>query len=683
MRGLLKTAKYRIDPRDMSGWAVFGLVFVATCLIWWKFQGTLEENARKRFDEIAVTQRDILIDRMRDYEQVLLGTAGLFAASQSVDREEWRDYVNSLRLHQTLPGIQGVGYAKMVPDVNKAAHEAKIRSEGFPGYVISPSGDRPLYSSIIYLEPFSGRNLRAFGYDMFSEPVRHAAMQRAADTQEPAWSDKVILVQEEGKGKTQPGFLVYVPIYAKNQPLRTVEERRAALQGFVYSPFRAWDLLGQLYQNPARLFEIELYAGTPIPDNLLYESALPDHEAKFRIDLPVDIGGAHWTARFSSNANFIQSEHSNLLLYLFLSVIGLECLIFATFIMDARHRRHVESATRELERSNHEIRLLASLSKLLQNCNRDEEAYPILTRLMTDLFPGLRGACYLLNHSETQLFRVSSWGDAPEALPDSFLPDDCWAFRRGQKHEVGGEAESDVCCHHVTPETRRYVCMPLLAQGKVIGTFYLEPQNDPVQNQGLLAHDIELLASVSDTTGLSLSNMRLRNSLRDLSIRDSLTGLYNRRYMEESLERELDRAQRQGHEVAIVMLDVDHFKKLNDTYSHEAGDFMLKRISDQMKHFRRGSDVVCRYGGEEFLLILPDIATTVLETRLENLRKDIEQMQVNFEGRILPVTTVSMGVARYPLDGLESMELIRLADTAMYRAKENGRNRIQWTDTQP
>lgn len=671
----------KFDPRDVWAWGVFGIVVLATCLIGVHVRTMIHDSAQRQFAEITQMQRDLLINRMKDYEQVLLGAAGLFNSSERVDRREWREYVDSLRLHLTLPGIQGVGYAEMVPPENKKSHEARIRAEGFPNYAISPAGERELYSGIIYLEPFSGRNLRAFGYDMYSEPVRHAAMQRAADTQDPAWTGKVRLVQEDGQGKPQPGFLVYVPIYAKNLPLRTVAERRGALEGFVYSPFRAWDLMGQLYQDPKRLFELQLYDGAVNSENLLYESSVPDINAQFSQDLAIDVGGVRWTARFTSNANFNRMAFSELPLMLFVASLGMEFLLFMTFLLDSRRRKHIEITTEALAKSNREIRLMASLTQRLQNCNHEEETFPILSAIMMDLLPGVNGACYLMNHSETQLDRVSAWGDQASNLPGFFMPDACWAYRRGRSHSINRIEARELRCAHVSDDVATYTCMPLVAQGKTFGVLYLEqPPGTPVPDADFTGYG-EVLRAVADTVSLSLSNLRLRSSLTDLAIRDSLTGLYNRRYMEESLERELERAQRQGHDVAVIMLDVDHFKQLNDSYGHEAGDIMLKRISDQMKHFRSGSDVVCRFGGEEFVLILPDMAEPILRERLETLRHDIELMQVNVEGRIMPVTTVSIGVARFPVDAQEAADLVRIADAAMYRAKQAGRNRIEWSGT--
>lgn len=670
-------AEYR---RVMTAWVIYLAVLLATALIWHQVQRVRNADAEIRFQAMAKEQREVLLDRMHDYEQVLLGATGLFAASVSVERDEWRAYVNSLRLHQTLPGIQGVGYAVMVPRKDKAAHEAKIRAEGFPAYAIYPPGDREMYSSIVYLEPFTGRNLRAFSYDMYSEPVRHKAMVHAAETGNPAWSGKVTLVQEDGQGKQQPGFLVYSPIYAKNKPLNTPAERQAAALGFVYSPFRAWDLLETLYQAPGRLFELQLYDGAVAAANLLYETAPPDPNARFIVDELIEIGGAQWTARFSSNANFDAVVFGKLPLALLLAIVALETLVFGTFLLDTRNRRNLLQSSHNLEQTNREMRLLAKLTENLQSCNSEDEAVSVIGPVMAELFPATSGGCYLLSNSETQLQITARWGDAVDTLAGFFAPDECWAYRRGQLHVVGKMHDVEVRCEHVDEGVPEYACAPMLAQGKVIGDLYLV-DGAPQGAESHFAHYVDMLASVADTVSLSISNLRLRSSLRDMAIRDALTGLYNRRYMEETLEREVDRAQRQQHPVAVVMLDVDHFKNMNDSCGHDSGDLVLRRLAEQFRRFRRGIDVICRYGGEEFLIIMPEITRSVLHDRLESLRRDIEAMRVMLEGKELPPITISMGVAYYPDDSTRPDELVRLADVALYRAKQNGRNRIEWVST--
>lgn len=671
-------AHYR---REVAAVIAFVIVLLVTVFVWQYLQSIRMQQAKNQFLDMASVQQNVLINRARDYEQVLLGAAGMFAASESVERSEWREYVNSLRLHLTLPGIEGVGYAQMVAPKDKPAHEAAVRSQGFPNYAIYPAGERDMYSSIIYLEPFSGRNLKAFSYDMFSEPVRHEAMQRAADTRNPAWSGKVKLVQEEGQSVPQAGFLVYVPIYAKNMPLNTVQERRAALQGFVYSPFRAGDMLGQLYMDPNRQFELQLFDGPVKEDHLLFTTEhQQNHHALFSVDLPIDLGGALWTARFRSNEKFSNQVLSRLPLVVLLTVLGMEALVFVSFMLDARNRRSLLQSTAQLELSNREVRLLVSLTQLLQNCTHESEYPAIVSSIFGELFPNAAGAWYVLNASENQLVNMSQWGAPQGACPEYFEPDACWAYRRGQIHCIGHHHVAEVRCTHVPKFVDKSICAPLLAQGKVIGTLFLMPNYTEVRLDEFYGRYTDLLSSVADTISLSLSNLRLRNSLRDMAIQDVLTGLYNRRYMQESLEREIERAHRQHHTIALVMLDVDWFKKLNDAYGHDAGDVMLKSIADQLKRFRRGIDVVCRYGGEEFLLLLPEIPSQALSQRLETLLHDIQSMKVRFADQDLPSVTVSMGVACYPQDSEDALELIRLADAALYRAKNNGRNRVESHD---
>jgi len=206
------------------------------------------ERANARFELRARVLHAELSERMLDYVRVLNGGVGLFGASDHVSRQEFHDYIRALRLEQTRPGILGVGFTLMVDPAERARHGAQIRAEGFPDYSIHPPGNRPVFSSIIYLEPFSAANRRAFGYDMFSEPVRQEAMARARDTGEAAMSGKVTLVQE-GKGTDQPGFLIYLPIYRNGAPVDSIEARRAALLGFVYSPFRAQDVIGHIFNS--------------------------------------------------------------------------------------------------------------------------------------------------------------------------------------------------------------------------------------------------------------------------------------------------------------------------------------------------------------------------------------------------------------------------------------------------
>ena len=190
-------------------------------------------------DNFEYQSKEIILrieQRLLSYEQVLLGTKALFVSSQYVDRDEFRNYVANLHLGNHFPGIQGVGYSLIIKPSNIAKHIQAVRKEGFPNYKIHPESKRDLYTSIIYLEPFTGRNLRAFGFDMFSEALRHKAMEQARDLDKTAISAKVTLLQET-KQQVQSGFLMYVPVYRNGSPHHTLDERCSNIIGWVFAPF--------------------------------------------------------------------------------------------------------------------------------------------------------------------------------------------------------------------------------------------------------------------------------------------------------------------------------------------------------------------------------------------------------------------------------------------------------------
>lgn len=229
----------------------------------------------------------------------------MFAASYYVERSEWKAFIDEIRADKIVPGYQGVGFAQVVRREDLATHEAKIRSEGFPDYSVRPAGDRPLYTSIVYLEPFEGRNLRAFGYDMYSEPVRRESMEQARDTGNAALSGKVRLVQETDKD-VQAGTLMYVPVYRNGLPTQTLEQRRAAIVGWSYSPFRINDLmsgiLGGWDEAEGRYVDLHIYSeeGTT-PNQQLYDASFPENAAQnsaFYQAREVNFHGHKWKLTF-------------------------------------------------------------------------------------------------------------------------------------------------------------------------------------------------------------------------------------------------------------------------------------------------------------------------------------------------------------------------------------------------
>lgn len=341
----------------------------------------------------------------------------------------------------------------------------------------------------------------------------------------------------------------------------------------------------------------------------------------------------------------------------------------------ARDVTELKRSQEELETTNREVVLLGQMSSLLQSCRTLDESYPIVSATMAQLFPTSRGQLFLLNAGSSLLEKALGWG-APAAEQQSVPPGDCWALRRGHIHEIGFERSINPPCHYHDAQDQPFMCIPLQAQGTVLGIIHLSI--DVAQTEASrFPHYRQLASAAADSISLALANLRLRESLHALSIRDPLTGLYNRRFMEEALGREVSRAMRSGKPLTVAMLDIDHFKHFNDTHGHEAGDVVLKELALLLKGFREGTDYACRYGGEEFLLILPELGATQALVRLEKFRELVCQLQVSLHGKPLPEVTVSIGVAVFPEHAHQAAAPLKAADDALYRAKSNGRNRSE------
>ena len=266
---------------------------------WFLQRAALSDAYRLQHENFNYQSREIALrieQRLAAYEQVLRGTRGLFAASKSVERDEFQAYVETLRLSAQYPGIQGIGFSLIVRPQDKAAHIAALRKEGFPLYQIKPAGLRELYTSIIYLEPFKERNLRAFGYDMYSEALRRFAMEQARDLNQTFITGKVKLLQETDKN-VQPGFLMVLPVYRNGSPHETVAERRATILGWVYAPFRMNDLMQGVLGAQAGDADLEIYQGTDkSPETLMYDSVSEQRQADplYKSSRRIDIYGQNW-----------------------------------------------------------------------------------------------------------------------------------------------------------------------------------------------------------------------------------------------------------------------------------------------------------------------------------------------------------------------------------------------------
>jgi diguanylate cyclase (GGDEF)-like protein/PAS domain S-box-containing protein len=350
-------------------------------------------------------------------------------------------------------------------------------------------------------------------------------------------------------------------------------------------------------------------------------------------------------------------------------------------LRDANER--LTAGVQELEDRTREMVLLSELYDSFQSCKTEDEIYQYAAQFAQTLFPGTGGVLFILKASRNMLEAVARWGEAAPA-PDIILEDDCWALRRGKLY-VLDDPSTQLLCRHVEQSGRTpsgYLCEPLISGGQMMGLLYLEARLPaPVSKDALSRRlKVPLAANFRERISLALNNLRLNEKLLQQSIRDPLTNLFNRRYMEETLEREIFRAARSQAPLGVIMIDIDHFKNFNDTYGHEAGDTMLMAIAKLLQDQVRREDVVCRYGGEEFTLILPGAGLPIVTARAEQLGSQARLLQVSVSGHILGPVTLSLGVAQFPEHGRTGGLVLQAADQALLAAKRAGRDRVVVSD---
>jgi diguanylate cyclase (GGDEF)-like protein len=335
-----------------------------------------------------------------------------------------------------------------------------------------------------------------------------------------------------------------------------------------------------------------------------------------------------------------------------------------------------------VERSqlNRETRLLSELNEWLQSCNSLSELYDMVAQFLSRLLPGCAGSLYIYANSRDVLEGSKAWNGG--TVQASMHPEDCWGLRRGHVYSFG-EREIDFPCAHVaSAKVEQYCCIPVLAHGETIGLLHLEfhAGEDGQHHQDNISEQRRLGLVCAEQISLAIANVKLRDQLRDQSIRDPLTGLFNRRYMLETCRREFSRAARGRQPVTMLSIDVDHFKKFNDNHGHDAGDTVLKEVGNCLESVFRNEDVACRFGGEEFVVVLPGASLEIAAKRAEELRAKIEGLSVRYLDHNLPRITISVGVAAFPEAGDNPQSVLKAADDALYRAKEGGRNRVELAD---
>ncbi|HYA15693.1 MAG TPA: diguanylate cyclase [Syntrophales bacterium] len=334
---------------------------------------------------------------------------------------------------------------------------------------------------------------------------------------------------------------------------------------------------------------------------------------------------------------------------------------------------------------NQRMSFFNQMSEKLQACISLEETYPVISQFIQKLFLSATGALYMLNSSSNELEATTYWGKSLSG-EKKFSLEDCRALRERKMH-ITIDSRPDTCCRHLSDvQGRSSICVPLLSQGETMGMLHIQQRTShgsksaktvfDESSEGINEEMQQLAITVADYLALSLANIKLRDKLKQQAIRDPLTGLFNRRYMEETLSREIRRAERYRTPLGIIMVDLDHFRRFNNTFGHDAGDVVLQDMGKFLQNNVRMEDVACRYGGEEFTLIMPGASLDVTEKRAETLRQKVQDLKIYYNNKLLDSITLSLGVAVFPEHGSTGEEVIQAADVALYRAKHEGRNRV-------
>lgn len=337
----------------------------------------------------------------------------------------------------------------------------------------------------------------------------------------------------------------------------------------------------------------------------------------------------------------------------------------------------LRAGIKELEERNAEMNLLSEMGEQLQICQNLEEACAISAQYLKMICPGSNGALYLISPSKDIAEAVEIWGET-NALSTTVAPMNCWALRRGRMHLVDDE-HPGIRCTHIKEEypCAKYLCVPLMARGEALGIIHLNKEAKENSCEKLCdEHKSQLIAAVADRISLAVANLKLQETMRQQSIRDILTGLYNRRYLEESLSVALQRAQREQKPLGLLMFDIDHFKEFNDLFGHDGGDLLLRELGHLVIKKIRGGDIVSRFGGDEFVAMFPNASLEETAARAEELRRSVEELIVFYMGKAMGKCTISVGVAAYPENGQTADDLLKNADNALYRAKNEGRNKV-------
>jgi len=672
-------------------WAVLAASLAFSAASTYYFSIQVRQEARSRFGTVAIGVANDVQSRIRAYGDVLYALRGLFDASDKVTRDEFHQFAQALSLGERYPGVTNISFASRVPHAKKLEFERAVRAEtspivkGLPQFAIKPPGERPEYAVLTYIEPM-GKNVPAWGLDLNADPLRRSVTDRARDTGQMASSSGVTLLRDGNSSVSST--LLRLALYRGGGVPGSVEERQRLYWGMVGSTVRVGEMIdATLSKDILSRAQLQIYeagnapAGDAAGDTLLFDSAAsgaaapavaPAEFSGYGVTHRLAVGDREWRLRIVPRQDPVDLLNKAGIAAILAATLAISALLFWLMTSVAVS----ESRGAELAKRNRDAALLRTLSENLQSCVSSGESYEVIAKRMPLLLPETAGAVFLLDASRTRNEAVAKWGAPSAGVEDVFSPEDCHAVRRGRLYHVADSASEPNCRHFSGSPPDSYVCAPLAAQNEVIGVMHLQRSGVPGQRWLCKDEELFLINGASEYVGLAVANLGLREKLREQATRDKLTGLYNRHYVEEWFGLELLRAQRHDRPIAAIMLDIDHFKRFNDSFGHEAGDLVLRELAGVLRRLARQSDVASRYGGEEFLVLLPECPFDAALRKAEQLREEAAKLKLEHNDRALGSVTVSIGVAAFPDHAQEAKALLRCADEALYDAKAAGRNRV-------
>lgn len=786
---IMLKSNLQLNRRTWPAWLV--LILGVACTIFTAFivEQRLEEDVKKRFSFAADQLTQKIHERLRTYEIILEGCSALFRASDAVSRQDWHDYIENLHLETNVPGTQGIGFNQLIPKEHLKEHIESIQKEGFSNYYIRPDTPRDVYTSIVYIEPFIGKNLNAFGYDTFSEPIRRAAMEKARDTGKPALTRKIILVQEEGNTRIQAGTIMYAPVYQKNMPTKILEQRQKALTGWVSAPYRMDDLMhGILRQWNDEMVDLKIYDGTRTDEaSLLFDSvqhsSIQKPPSLFSQVRTINFNGHQWSLLFDTTYKIHPFQNSSIVLTLIIGLIL--ALLFFGLILAIQNttinaKRIAEVLTRKIQKNEAQVKkneaflqnLIHAMPDLVWlkdkegvylTCNsrfenffgskKDEiigkTDYDFVDKASADMFRendvkamhsekinineewitfANDGHKELLETTKTPIYdenhtllgvlgighditkrkqteeMLRKLSIALDQSPASVVITDLDAnieYVNPRFSEITGYSAEEIM--HQNPR--------ILQSGEMTKQIYADLWEHLIQGQmwkgellnkrknGELYWEEARIAPVKDDDGnithyvaikLEITKRKqMEEQINQLAFYDVLTYLPNRRLLGDRLAQALLKSTRSSLYGALMFIDLDNFKPLNDHYGHLVGDILLIEVSKRLQKSIRDIDTIARFGGDEFVIILNDLhetlenATEIANTIAEKIRLSLaEPYQLTFQSSseemqtITHACTASLGIVLFLGNQEKQEDLLKWADNAMYQAKEQGKNQI-------